>query len=119
MSKRSQSGFLNYNAVKKIHLASMSREYIISEGSGDAISLAIFGDPVNGIRVAVGSLCDENTQYNMPGNLRLWTSDNENCLSLRGHKTPNEENGQGRVTSCGYINKKILADGGILNNVYF
>lgn len=94
VSKRSQSGFLNYSAVKKIHLANMSRESIIAEGSGDAISLAIFGDQVNGIRVAVGSLCDENTQYNMPGNLRLWTSDNENCLSLRGHKTPNEENGQ-------------------------
>ncbi|CAO3657020.1 unnamed protein product [Mucor hiemalis] len=94
VSKRNQSGFLNYNAIKKIHLASMSRESIISEGSGDAISLAIFHDQINGIRVAVGSLCDENTQYNMPGNLRLWTSDNENCLSLRGHKTPNEENGQ-------------------------
>lgn len=80
----------------------MKRESIISDGSGDAITLAIFNDTVNGIRVAVGSLCDENMQYNMPGNLRLWNSDSKNCLSLRGHKTPNEENGQGKRPSCGF-----------------
>lgn len=37
--------------------------------------------------MAIGSLCDENTQYNMPGNLRLWNSDTKDCLSLQGHKS--------------------------------
>jgi hypothetical protein len=47
------------------------------------------------VRIAVGSLCDENIQYNMPGNLRLWDSDTKSCLSLNGHQTRNEITGQG------------------------
>ena len=93
-----------------VHLASMSRESIISDGSGDALTLAIFNDPVCGVRVAVGSLCDENTQYNMPGNLRLWSSDTANCLSLRGHKTANEESGQGLLKMVFFYLREQISD---------
>lgn len=77
-----------------IHLSNMTREYTISEGSGDAIALAVFRD-TNGLKVAIGSLCDENTQYNMPGNLRVWDADTKNCSTLKGHYIRNEENGPG------------------------
>jgi WD40 repeat protein len=46
--------------------------------------------------VAVGSLCDENVQYNLPGNLRTWDSITDTTTPLAGHKsaisqTQNEE----------------------------
>lgn len=75
-------------------LGNMTRESTISEGSGDAISLAIFKHS-GGVRVVVGSLCDENEQYNMPGNLRLWDSEINHTLILKGHKTENAQTNQG------------------------
>lgn len=47
------------------------------------------------MRIAVGSLCDENIQYNVPGNLRLWDSETNECKSLSGHQTEHETTGQG------------------------
>ncbi|CEP15670.1 hypothetical protein [Parasitella parasitica] len=94
LSKRARTGILNGNALRSIHWANMSRESIIQDGSGDAITLAIFNDPAKGVRIAVGSLCDENIQYNVPGNLRLWDSETNECRSLSGHQTEHETTGQ-------------------------
>lgn len=47
------------------------------------------------VRIAAGSLCDENIQYNVPGNLRLWDSETNECKSLSGHQTAHETTGQG------------------------
>ncbi|KAG1108674.1 hypothetical protein G6F42_015900 [Rhizopus arrhizus] len=95
LSKRTRTGALNGNTLRSIHLANMSRESTIQVGSGDAITLAIFNDPTKGVRIAAGSLCDENIQYNVPGNLRLWDSETNECKSLSGHQTAHETTGQG------------------------
>ncbi|KAK4511151.1 uncharacterized protein ATC70_012363 [Mucor velutinosus] len=94
LSKRTRTGALNGNALRSIHWANMSRESTIQGGSGDAITLAIFNDPTKGVRIAAGSLCDENIQYNVPGNLRLWDSETNDCKSLNGHQTLHETTGQ-------------------------
>ncbi|KAF1799717.1 Homeodomain-like DNA binding domain-containing transcription factor [Mucor lusitanicus] len=94
LSKRTRTGALNGNALRSIHWANMSRESTIQGGSGDAITLAIFNDPTKGVRIAAGSLCDENIQYNVPGNLRLWDSETNDCKSLSGHQTVHETTGQ-------------------------
>lgn len=52
------------------------------------------------VRIAAGSLCDENIQYNVPGNLRLWDSETNDCKSLSGHQTVHETTGQGTNTAC-------------------
>lgn len=88
---------MNHNSMRNIHISNMSREYTISEGSGDAIALAIFKDTSKSLKVAVGSLCDEHTQYNMPGNLRLWDAETKNCSILKGHFIRNEEDGPGNA----------------------
>ncbi|KAI7899201.1 WD40-repeat-containing domain protein [Cokeromyces recurvatus] len=88
-AKCSIVGRMNTTAMKDILLANMKREQKINQGSGDAISLAIFKDPAKGIRLAIGSVCDENVQYNLPGNLRLWTSKTNDCKLLKGHRTGN------------------------------
>ncbi|OBZ87355.1 Rik1-associated factor 1 [Choanephora cucurbitarum] len=92
--KRGQTGSCYRNALKKIHWSNMSKEDTIGGGSGDAITLTIFRDPMRGVKIVAGSLCDENIQYNMPGNLRLWDSDTKTCVSMNGHQTPNEVTGQ-------------------------
>lgn len=46
------------------------------------------------VRVAAGSLCDENVQYNMPGNLRLWDSASKKANVLFGHQTESSETQQ-------------------------
>ncbi|KAI9243711.1 WD40-repeat-containing domain protein [Helicostylum pulchrum] len=92
LAKRKRTGLMSYNSMRNIHISNMTREHIISEGSGDAIALAVFRDS-NGLKIAIGSLCDENTQYNMPGNLRVWDADTKNCSTLKGHYIRNEENG--------------------------
>ncbi|KAG2190222.1 hypothetical protein INT46_001146 [Mucor plumbeus] len=94
LSKRTRTGTLNGNGLRSIHWANMSRESTIQDGSGDAITLAVFNDPTKGVRIAVGSLCDENIQYNVPGNLRLWDSETNECKSLSGHQTEHETTGQ-------------------------
>ncbi|KAG2204464.1 hypothetical protein INT47_005255 [Mucor saturninus] len=86
LMKRRRTGIINYNSMGNTLLGNMNRESKISEGSGDAISLAIFKHG-GGIRVVSGSLCDEHEQYNMPGNLRLWDSELDHTLILKGHKT--------------------------------
>ncbi|KAI9336047.1 WD40-repeat-containing domain protein [Pilaira anomala] len=91
--QRNRTGLMNHNSMRNIHISNMSREYTISEGSGDAIALAIFKDTSKSLKVAVGSLCDEHTQYNMPGNLRLWDAETKNCSILKGHFIRNEEDG--------------------------
>ncbi|KAI8047381.1 hypothetical protein BDF21DRAFT_352328 [Thamnidium elegans] len=92
LSKRKRTGLMSYNSMRNINLSNMTREYTISEGSGDAIALAVFRDSI-GLKVAIGSLCDENAQYNMPGNLRVWDADTKNCSTLKGHYIRNEVNG--------------------------
>lgn len=72
----------------------MSKEHTITGGSGDAITLAIFNDRHKGVRIAVGSLCDENIQYNVPGNLRLWDLETEETTTMNGHQSRNETTGQ-------------------------
>lgn len=71
----------------------MTKEHTITGGSGDAITLAIFNDRQKGVRIAAGSLCDENIQYNVPGNLRLWDLETNHCATLDGHRTTNEARG--------------------------
>ncbi|KAI8386815.1 WD40-repeat-containing domain protein [Blakeslea trispora] len=92
--KRRQIGGCYRNTLKKIHWSNMSKEDTISGGSGDAISLTIFSNPMRGVKIVAGSLCDENIQYNMPGNLRLWDSDTKTCISMNGHQTRTNHTGQ-------------------------
>jgi hypothetical protein len=48
LSKRTRTGTLNGNGLRSIHWANMSRESTIQDGSGDAITLAVFNDPTKG-----------------------------------------------------------------------
>lgn len=96
--KRRRIGNINYNSMGNILLGNMNRESKVLEGSGDAISLAIFKHG-GGVRVVAGSLCDENEQYNMPGNLRLWDSEMDHTLILKGHKTDNAQSNGGMSLS--------------------
>lgn len=41
--------------------------------------------------MVVGSLCDENVQYNMPGNLRAWNQETNQCKILKGHRARDEK----------------------------
>ncbi|CEG62878.1 hypothetical protein RMATCC62417_00129 [Rhizopus microsporus] len=87
IQQRKRSGYLVRHVAKQLCWEDMSKESVISGGSGDAISVAVFKDDFAGVRVAVGSLCDENVQYNMPGNLRLWNSLSKTTHTLLGHQT--------------------------------
>jgi hypothetical protein len=51
LSKRSRSGAMSYNSLKMIQYGNMTRENIISEGSGDAITLAVFKDSIHGYSI--------------------------------------------------------------------
>ncbi|KAI8976859.1 WD40-repeat-containing domain protein [Pilobolus umbonatus] len=78
------------NVMKSIAWSNMQRESLMTDGSGDAIALLVYGDELRGDFVAVGSLCDENVQYNMPGNLRLWSSESKKQIHLNGHYVQEE-----------------------------
>ncbi|RCH86050.1 Transducin (beta)-like 1 X-linked receptor 1, partial [Rhizopus stolonifer] len=85
IQQRSRNGYLVRHAMKQFYWGNMKKENKISGGSGDAITVAVFKDALQGVRVASGALCDENVQYNMPGNLRLWDSATKNTNTLAGH----------------------------------
>ncbi|KAI9276371.1 WD40-repeat-containing domain protein [Sporodiniella umbellata] len=87
LQKRRGNGYIVRHAMKQYQWTNMSKENQMSGGSGDAISVTIFQDESRDIRVAAGSLCDENVQYNMPGNLRLWNSTTKHTHTLYGHQT--------------------------------
>ena len=43
--------------------------------------------PSNRIKIIAASACNDQPEYNMPGNLRVWSSKNKRIVQLRGHKT--------------------------------
>ncbi|KAI7864775.1 WD40-repeat-containing domain protein [Spinellus fusiger] len=68
---------------------SLKTAYTFGEGSGDVFSLGIFQNPkTNTLKIAAGSTCDAQVEYNMPGNLRLWSQSSETVQCLPGHNTP-------------------------------
>ncbi|KAG1464294.1 hypothetical protein G6F46_001194 [Rhizopus delemar] len=94
LKQRHRNGYMVRHIMKQLHWENMTKESTIPGGSGDAITVAVFKDDIQGVRVAAGSLCDENVQYNMPGNLRLWDSASKKANVLFGHQTESSETQQ-------------------------
>lgn len=66
---------------RSLSLKTRCKGNFIKLKKGGGASIHLFGS----VRVASGALCDENVQYNMPGNLRLWDSATKNTNTLAGH----------------------------------
>ncbi|KAI8981927.1 WD40-repeat-containing domain protein [Mycotypha africana] len=85
--ERTMTGRMRTTLTKKYCWKNLKKEEKIDGGSGDVIALAIFNNPTKGLKIAAGSVCDENPEYNMPGNLRLWELKTASFKTLKGHQS--------------------------------
>ncbi|KAI9270734.1 WD40-repeat-containing domain protein [Phascolomyces articulosus] len=57
------------------------------DGSADTLAVQILNKKGKWIKVIAASACNDQPEYNMPGNLRIWSAKNKRTVQLRGHRT--------------------------------
>ncbi|KAI8143892.1 WD40-repeat-containing domain protein [Fennellomyces sp. T-0311] len=70
----------------------LKHEHAFGDGSADTLAVQILNKrgKSNKIKVIAASACNDQPEYNMPGNLRIWSANTKKIAQLRGHKTTAE-----------------------------
>ncbi|KAI9492869.1 hypothetical protein BDB00DRAFT_411581 [Zychaea mexicana] len=62
-------------------------EHTFGEGSADTLAVHILNRKGKSIKIIAASACNDQPEYNMPGNLRIWSASKRRVSQLKGHKT--------------------------------
>ncbi|KAI9315143.1 WD40-repeat-containing domain protein [Dichotomocladium elegans] len=75
------------SSAKTVLWSNLDCERTFGEGSADCLAVKIINDPQSsGVKVIAGCACNDQPEYNAPGNLRLWTSEDGSVKQLRAHR---------------------------------
>ncbi|CDH52410.1 hypothetical protein RO3G_08709 [Lichtheimia corymbifera JMRC:FSU:9682] len=75
-------------SARKVLWSELNYHDSFGDGSADAIALQVIKSRrQRGLKVVVASACNDQPEYNMPGNLRLWSADTRKITQLPFHRT--------------------------------